>query len=193
MQTQSISHRIWNTISLRIPSHLLNFSSILNFFSLIGTNLMDRSLTEIPSDHKSNKKLESNLPLPKIKVPVKIRILLAEDSVLNSGIIRSVLKENEFELDRVENGKKAIERLENNHYDLILMDLMMPVMDGFEATTYIRKEMNASKSKTPIIALVADITKVIAVKCAQTGMNDYITKPFNANELLTKITRHQQG
>ena len=103
---------------------------------------------------------------------------------LNQLLIKIILMDFGFELDVVDNGKLAIEQLQDNKYDLILMDLQMPEMDGFEATAYIRKEM---KSQIPIIALTADVTTVDAEKCLAVGMNDYISKPVNEKLLYTKI------
>ena len=82
------------------------------------------------------------------------------------------------------NGKIAIEKLKTNSYDIILMDLQMPEMNGFEATEYIRNQMN---SKIPIIALTADVTTVDLAKCKSVGMNDYISKPVDERILYSKI------
>ena len=82
------------------------------------------------------------------------------------------------------NGKIAIEKLQTNTYDIILMDLQMPVMGGFEATEYIRKTM---KSEIPIIALTADVTTVDIEKCKEFGMNAYISKPIDEKKLYNKI------
>ncbi|MGZ4118792.1 MAG: response regulator, partial [Bacteroidia bacterium] len=89
-----------------------------------------------------------------------------------------------FEFDVAANGKIAIEKIQNNTYDLILMDLQMPEMNGFEATEYIRNKMN---SKIPIIALTADVTTVDLAKCRSVGMNDYLSKPVDDRLLYNKI------
>ena len=91
-----------------------------------------------------------------------------------------------FERDIAANGKIAIEKLQNKSYDIILMDLQMPEMNGFEATEYIRNKMN---SKIPIIALTADVTTVDLAKCKSVGMNDYIAKPVDERLLYSKIIR----
>ncbi|MHB1279579.1 MAG: response regulator [Bacteroidia bacterium] len=78
----------------------------------------------------------------------------------------------------------AIEKLQKDHYDIILMDLQMPEMNGFEATEYIRNTMN---SKIPIIALTADVTTVDLAKCKAVGMNDYLAKPVDERVLYAKI------
>jgi len=113
-----------------------------------------------------------------------IRVLVAEDIPLNQLLMRTVLDDFGFERDIVGNGKLAIEKLMTNHYDVILMDLQMPEMNGFEATEYIRNKMN---SKIPIIALTADVTTVDITKCKAVGMNDYIAKPLDEKLLHSKI------
>jgi PAS domain S-box-containing protein len=113
-----------------------------------------------------------------------VRILVVEDILLNQLLIKTILEEFGCGLDIAENGKIAIEQLKNNSYDLILMDLQMPVMNGFEATKYIREIM---KSNIPIIALTADVTTVDLKRCKALGMNDYIAKPIDERLLHCKI------
>lgn len=98
--------------------------------------------------------------------------------------MKTLLDDFGFQYDMAENGKIAIEKLKNNDYDIILMDLQMPVMNGFEATEYIR---NTMISKIPIIALTADVTTVDLAKCKAVGMNDYLAKPVDERLLYSKI------
>jgi len=98
--------------------------------------------------------------------------------------MRTILDDFKFKYDIADNGKIAIEKLQTETYDIILMDLQMPEMNGFEATEYIRKTM---KLKIPIIALTADVTTVDAEKCKAVGMNDYVSKPLDERVLYTKI------
>lgn len=113
-----------------------------------------------------------------------IRVLVVEDIALNQLLMKTLLDEFGFERDIASNGKIAIEKLEANNYDIILMDLQMPEMNGFEATEFIRNEM---KSEIPIIALTADVTTVDVAKCKAVGMNDYIAKPVDERVLYSKI------
>tara|TARA_R110000868_G_scaffold108031_4_gene295172 strand:+ start:7151 stop:10504 length:3354 start_codon:yes stop_codon:yes gene_type:complete len=113
-----------------------------------------------------------------------IKVLVVEDIALNQLLMKTLLDDFGFERDIAENGKIAIEKLQNNSYDIILMDLQMPVMNGFETTEYIRKTMN---SQIPIVALTADITTVDLAKCMTVGMNDYIAKPVDERLLYSKI------
>ncbi len=113
-----------------------------------------------------------------------IKVLVVEDIVLNQLLMRTFLDDFGFECDIAENGKIAIEKIQSNKYDVVLMDLQMPEMNGFEATDYIRNKL---KSNIPIIALTADVTTVDLAKCTAVGMNDYIAKPVDEKILHSKI------
>jgi len=113
-----------------------------------------------------------------------IRVLVAEDIALNQLLMKTLLDDFGFEFDIAGNGKIAIEKLKKQSYDIILMDLQMPEMNGFEATEYIRNKMNY---KIPIIALTADVTTVDLAKCKSVGMDDYISKPVDERILYDKI------
>lgn len=113
-----------------------------------------------------------------------IKVLVAEDIALNQLLIKIILLDFGYEIDIANNGKEAVEKLQKNSYDIILMDLQMPEMNGFEATRYIRNEMN---SNIPIIALTADVTSVDVEKCKAAGMNDYVSKPIDEKILYNKI------
>jgi PAS domain S-box-containing protein len=112
------------------------------------------------------------------------KILVVEDMELNQLLMKTLLDDFGFECDITANGKLAIEKLKTKTYDIILMDLQMPEMNGFEATEYIRKKM---KSVIPIIALTADVTTVDVEKCKAVGMNDYIAKPVDERLLYSKL------
>jgi PAS domain S-box-containing protein len=113
-----------------------------------------------------------------------IKVLVVEDIILNQLLMKTLLNDFGFELDIASNGKIALEMLQMKSYDIILMDLQMPEMNGFEATEHIRKTMN---SKIPIIALTADVTTVDLAKCTAVGMNDYLSKPIDERLLYSKI------
>ena len=113
-----------------------------------------------------------------------INILVAEDMVLNQLLIKTLLDDFGFKCDIAANGKIAIKKLQAKLYDIILMDLQMPEMNGIEATRYIRDKM---ESQIPIIALTADVTTFDLQKCNDAGMNDYISKPINEKQLYNKI------
>jgi len=113
-----------------------------------------------------------------------VKVLVAEDIALNQLLMKTILDDFGFERDIVANGQLAIEKLQTTTYDIILMDLLMPIMNGFEATNYIRNTMN---SNIPIIALTADVTTVDLAKCKAVGMDDYISKPVDEKLLYSKI------
>ncbi|WP_281298315.1 PAS domain S-box protein [Flavobacterium limnophilum] len=127
--------------------------------------------------------LETEMVEKKIEVE-GIKVLVVEDMPLNQLLMKTLLDDFGFERDIAENGKIAVEKLEKEAYDIILMDLQMPIMNGFEATEYIRNTMNLD---IPIIALTADVTTVDLAKCKAVGMNDYIAKPVDERILYSKI------
>ncbi len=121
------------------------------------------------------------------KADQKIRVLLVEDIPLNQLLLKTILDEYGLEYESAENGKIALDKLAESNFDIILMDLQMPVMNGFEATDHIR---NVMKSDVPIIALTADVTTVDIERCRAQGMNDYIAKPFDEKILYDKILKY---
>ncbi len=134
---------------------------------------------------KTNAEDESEIEIKNLKIKVKnVKVLVVEDIMLNQLLMKTLLDDFGFEHDIAANGKIAIEKLQNTSFDIILMDLQMPEMNGFEATDYIRNELN---SKIPIIALTADVTTVDLEKCKAVGMNDYIAKPVDERLLYIKI------
>lgn len=138
---------------------------------------------------KTEQKVENKVE-PQIKIEEKsehVRILVAEDVTLNQLLIKTLLKEFGFEAVIAGNGKIAIEKLESQNFDLILMDLQMPEMNGYEATKHIRETL---KSQIPIIALTADVTTADVEKCRSYGMNDYVSKPIDDKLLYTKILKY---
>jgi PAS domain S-box-containing protein len=130
---------------------------------------------------------EAELEIQTIEIDTEfrgIKVLVVEDIALNQLLMKTLLDDFGFERDIASNGKIAIEKLQTKSYDIILMDLQMPEMNGFEATEYIRNKMH---SKIPIVALTADVTTVDLAKCKAVGMNDYIAKPVDENLLYSKI------
>lgn len=113
-----------------------------------------------------------------------LNILIAEDNAFNQMLIKAIFDKLPFKYNVVENGKKVIEALEVDAYDLILMDIQMPEMDGLTTTNYIRNQMNL---EIPIIALTANAGKEDESVYLKSGMNGYLSKPFKKEELLKKI------
>ncbi len=115
------------------------------------------------------------------------RVLIIEDNPLNQLVIRQVLDKWKCEYKICGNGLIGFDTYQENEFDIILMDLQMPVLNGFQTTEKIRKEIEGPKSKIPIIALTADAFPETRTKVLSSGMNDFITKPFNATDLFTKL------
>ncbi|MDD4180565.1 MAG: response regulator, partial [Victivallaceae bacterium] len=107
------------------------------------------------------------------------RILLVEDIVSNQIVVMMILKKFGLHSDTVSNGKEAVEILKNIPYDLVLMDIQMPIMDGYEATRQIRNPESAVLNHDiPIIAMTAYAMQSDQAACLKAGMNDYISKPI---------------
>lgn len=124
-----------------------------------------------------------------IKTDKKPNILLAEDNEINQLFVKTILKKD-FNLVIAPNGKIVIDLLNKDSFDLILMDLHMPEMDGYTATSVIRKMDNQTKRTIPIIALTAAAIKGEKEKCIAAGMDDYISKPFETQDLVNMIYKH---
>lgn len=114
---------------------------------------------------------------------MKERILVADDERDLARAIKMILELNNYEVNTVENGKEVLEKLNKENYDIIILDVMMPVLDGLETVKEIRK-LNL---KTPILLLTAKSQIDDKVEGLDAGANDYLTKPFNKKELLARI------
>jgi len=116
-------------------------------------------------------------------------VLLVEDNDINRLYASSILKMWGCRFETAENGVVALEKIRNFDFDVVLMDIQMPVMDGFETTKAIRQG-DSQKKSVPIIALTANATQKDIEKCLAAGMNDCIIKPFTQDDLLKKLTRY---
>ncbi len=115
-----------------------------------------------------------------------LKVLLAEDNAINAMVMRKTLERMGVSISVANNGQEAIDLLQVESFDLILMDLYMPIMDGFEATKQIRS-LNEPHCKTPIIALTAAFSEDIEQETKAVGMNDYLPKPFKPEDLVEKL------
>lgn len=120
------------------------------------------------------------------------RLLLVEDHKMNQMVATKTLERKfpNIELVLAENGKEAIERLKQEDFDIILMDIQMPVMNGYEATSWIRKNLPPPKCNIPILAMTAHAYISKDEKFKEHGMNDYVLKPFEPEDLFFKISKH---
>ncbi|NCD69845.1 response regulator [Mucilaginibacter agri] len=121
------------------------------------------------------------------------RILIAEDNQINVILAKQFMKQWQVDCDIAENGEIALLLVQTNNYDMVLMDLQMPEMDGYQTTEAIRNLPDAKYQKLPIIALTASAMLDIKDRAFTVGMNDYISKPFNPNELYKKIASYSSN
>ncbi|MBN1306111.1 MAG: response regulator [Anaerolineales bacterium] len=115
-----------------------------------------------------------------------LHILIAEDNDVNQKMARIVLEKSGYSVDLAEDGAKAIDKLKKKKYDIVLMDVQMPEMDGFEATRYWRK-LEAGRERIPIIAMTAHALIGDRERCLEAGMDDYISKPLDTKKLIGKV------
>ncbi len=133
------------------------------------------------ADEESAPALQEQTPLPELKV------LLAEDNAINQEIALEILQDMGVEADLAENGAQAVEKWESDFYDLILMDIQMPLMDGLTAARQIRGSESPRSKSVPIIAMTANAMSGDREKSLAAGMNDHITKPLDLNELRSTL------
>lgn len=117
----------------------------------------------------------------------KLKILMAEDDEINQALARNLFKKNGWSCDIVEDGMKAIEKMRAFAYDLVLLDIEMPLLNGYMTTMKIRNEFASPVSDVPIIAITAHVSTVELQKCIDVGMDGYVFKPIKLVELTTKI------
>ena len=134
-----------------------------------------KTITQVPKQATKLKNINTS----------QLHVLLVEDNDINRLYAKSILKNWQCQIDVAENGLVAIEKVKNNFYDVVLMDVQMPVMDGYEATKAMRA-MHQS-ARVPIIALTANATHSDVEKCLSSGMNDYLPKPFTPEDLYNKL------
>ncbi|MDP3464046.1 MAG: response regulator, partial [Bacteroidales bacterium] len=119
-----------------------------------------------------------------------LKILVAEDQIINRKIVTQLLEKKGWIVKAVENGRLATEIVQNENFSIILMDVQMPEMDGFDATRTIRQNEKISGRHTPIVAMTAHAMKGDREKCIEAGMDFYITKPVNPNELFETVQKY---
>jgi PAS domain S-box-containing protein len=157
---------------IKIESEKYKGTTISIFLNIEKGNYKKNKVTTISFDKKS---IEG------------ARILLVEDNDMNKMVAQNSLKYYNCSVTEAQNGAEALEILKTQNYDVILMDIQMPEMDGIEATKIIREDY---KILTPIIALTANAFKTEIEKCKKAGMDDYITKPFDEVVLLETIAKY---
>jgi two-component system, sensor histidine kinase and response regulator len=118
-----------------------------------------------------------------------LNILVVEDNLMIQEIIELLLQSDNCHLSMVGNGRQALEEVANNFYDLILMDLQMPEMNGYEATARIRAMEKETGEHVPILAMTGHPLENGRKNCMDAGMDDYLVKPFDVADLIAAIER----
>jgi CheY-like chemotaxis protein len=133
-------------------------------------------------------------PQPGITVPVRSRmhILLAEDNIVNQRVAVRILEKAGYRVVLASNGVEALEAMRDHEFDLVLMDLQMPEMGGFEATGNIRRNERLDKTHIPIIAMTAHAMTGDRERCLAAGMDDYISKPVRAAALIELVEKYRR-
>lgn len=180
--TQRLIETDGQTLSI-IPS---TDSTVFEFILSFQESNKSQSILNI--QEKPKKPIESTF---KHKVDMKdANILLVEDNFSNQQIIILYIKNDVRKIEVAFNGKEALDKFGKAKYDLILMDVQMPIMDGFKATQKIREIEKSTSTHTPIIAVTANAFPEDKEKCMASGMDDYISKPFQPEDLINKIKQH---
>lgn len=141
--------------------------------------------TEVaPAPEENDQAVSAAAPVDSIS---QLRVLIAEDNMVNVMLMKKLFSKWGITPTIAENGERAIEMVQYGNFDIILMDLQMPVLNGFDAATEIRKMRDPRKANIPIIALTASALFDIKERVFNSGMNDYVSKPFKPDELKEKI------
>lgn len=141
----------------------------------------------IPPQSISSPSVPAHSPAPAEVNLRPLRILLAEDTAANQKLVTAILKKRGHSVGVVHNGREALDMLKHHEFDLVLMDVQMPIMDGLQATAAIRTLAKPSHSQIPIIAMTAHTMPGDKERCLAAGMDAYLSKPINSKELLDML------
>jgi CheY-like chemotaxis protein/HPt (histidine-containing phosphotransfer) domain-containing protein len=122
-----------------------------------------------------------------------LRILVVEDNAVNRRVASGLLGKRGHAVTTADDGRKALDRLEQESFDVVLMDIQMPELDGFQATAEIRELERLGRARTPIIAMTALAAAGIRERCLESGMDDYVAKPIDVAKLMAALDRHTGG
>ena len=118
------------------------------------------------------------------------KVLIAEDSSVIQNLTRKILEQQEYEIDSAKNGKEVISKMESVDFDLILMDINMPYIDGMECSKQIRSMEDPKKSKIPIIAITGNARNYTIDEFKAAGINEYLQKPLDFDKLVTLVLKY---
>lgn len=123
-------------------------------------------------------------------MPDKKRVLVAEDSSVIQNLTKKVLQFQNYDIESAKDGKQVLSKLQNQRYDVILMDISMPVMDGMDCTKQIRAMEDPDKSQTPIIAISGNADNYSEEDFKEAGINEYIPKPIDFDRLVEVVNQY---
>lgn len=168
---------------VELQSGNINVESVKNQGSVFSFNIPYKIAEEIEEKKKSDN-IDKN---KQIVLNTNTKVLVVEDNLMNQKLAGFMLKDWGFDFDICSNGKLAVEKLKTHSYNIVLMDIQMPEMNGYEATEFIRTQL---KLTLPIIAMTAHALPGEKEKCLSFGMTDYISKPIKENDLRNLITKY---
>lgn len=158
----------------------------------VSSERLLQAVSELVALRKPRRELETVEPAAAVRSKAAgpaLQILLAEDNVVNQKIVLEMLKKANCQVKVVGNGAEAIASWKHQSYDLILMDMQMPRMDGTEAAAKIREAEKSGRTRIPILALTANAREEDRQRCMAAGMDDYLSKPFKSEQLMEKVHR----
>lgn len=166
---------------------IMHMASITRF---INKPCLERDIRKVLTYHSDTARnssfAPSLIPMDKIKKTKIMKILIAEDNDINQIVLSDMIKRNGHSYEIARHGKIAVDKMAMNKYDLVFMDLQMPILDGIEAS----KKIRLKDKDTPIVAMTANISENLRQECELAGINDFLTKPISEKTLITLIEKY---
>ena len=189
IMVSSVTERtsIENRDSVNVDAWLVKPLQASMLFDAIASVLYNIQVSKLKNTHEEMQKLTPRVAVHKARS--KTSILMAEDNSVNQMVLRTMLEYSEFSVDMVDNGQEAVDRFNSTNPAMILLDMSMPVMGGVEAAKNIRSLESDTGKRIPIIAVTANVMDTDRKKCHEAGMDDFITKPINREELLETLRK----
>ena len=118
------------------------------------------------------------------------KVLIAEDSSVIQNLTRKILEQQDFDIDSAKNGKEVIDKIQNDDFDIVLMDINMPIIDGMECSRQIRTMEDRKKSHIPIVAITGNARNYTMDEFKAAGINEYLQKPLDFDKLVTLVLKY---
>jgi two-component system, sensor histidine kinase and response regulator len=170
----------------------INMMKSLGIQRVINKPCLEREVRQILAYHSDTAKdssfAPSLIPMDNIRKSKVLKILVAEDNEINQIILSNMIKHNGHSIDIAKHGKIAVDKMQINKYDLVLMDLQMPILNGIEAA----KKIRLNNKFTPIVAMTSNISSDLKQECELAGINEFLTKPINEQTLVKIIEKYSK-